>query len=166
MEQTPTEIAQHYSACLDSVNLINGIFAGTMPSDDPLTTVTNNQSHLLGMLAKDYWTDEDLTEIEAAANKVTDGVEFPNYVEPGKGPRKTGTFREFMALFDDVEVQGIIAATQSSVDIKLWYDQALAGDVWLGYAKVAGGLAALVSINLLTTERVEEILATDFDAQV
>lgn len=81
MEITTQEITQHYSACMDSVNLINGIFDGTKPSDDPLATVTRNQDHILGMLNKDYWTDEDLTPITTAANRATDGVEFPEYVE-------------------------------------------------------------------------------------
>lgn len=94
----------------------------------------------------------------------TEGNEIAPFTAPSKAARTTGTFREFMALFTDEETAGIIAATQSSVDIKLWYDQALAGDVWLGHVKVAGGLAALVSIGLLTAERAEEILATDFDA--
>lgn len=163
-EPTAKEIAQHYSASMDSVNLINGIFAGTMDSQDALKAVQSNQEHLLSMLGKEYWTDEDLTPISTAAKLVTDGVTFPDYVAPDKGPRTTGTFREFMTLFTDAETAAIIALTQTSVAIKLWYDQALAGNVFLGHSKVDGGLSALVSLSIITEARKTEIMATDFDA--
>ncbi len=59
------EIAQHYSAMLDSVNLINeGQPEGT-DDDDWADTVSRNQEHLTLMLAKDFWTDEDMTAVEA-----------------------------------------------------------------------------------------------------
>ena len=59
------EIAQHYSAMLDSVNLINeGQPEGT-DDDDWADTVSRNQEHLTLMLAKDFWTDEDMTPVNA-----------------------------------------------------------------------------------------------------
>jgi len=67
---TPTEIAKHYSAAMDSVNLIN---AGK-PSDwrgtdlDWVDTLARNKEHLKIMLAKDYWTTENLTPLETASN--------------------------------------------------------------------------------------------------
>jgi len=59
------EIAQHYSAMLDSVNLITeGQPEGT-DDDDWADTVSRNQEHLTLMLAKDFWTDEDMTPVNA-----------------------------------------------------------------------------------------------------
>ncbi|WP_162651543.1 hypothetical protein [Lentilitoribacter sp. Alg239-R112] len=87
-----------------------------------------------------------------------------DYAKLPKVKRDTGTFREFMELFTDAEKSAIIELTQTSVDIKLWYDQALAGDVFLGHAKVDAGLSALVSLTIITAERKAAIIASDFDA--
>ena len=57
--QTPEEIAQHYSACLDSVAVINN------PDSDE-DTISRNKEHLELMVAKDFWTDEDMSPITAA----------------------------------------------------------------------------------------------------
>ena len=69
-EITIEEIAQHYSAMGDSVTLINDIIAGdAMAGDDAADKqdcVDRNVEHLEIMLAKDYWTDEDMTAINAA----------------------------------------------------------------------------------------------------
>ena len=67
---TPTalEIAAHYQACLDSVALINGGKPAGMSEDDWTETLARNRSHLAIMLARPFWTDEDLSAIEAAAN--------------------------------------------------------------------------------------------------
>ena len=64
--ETAEEIAQHYSSAMDSVTLLdNGKPAGA--SDEEWTdTVQRNKDHLNIMLAKDYWTDEDLTPFEDA----------------------------------------------------------------------------------------------------
>ena len=66
---TPAEIAQHYKAALDSVNLINELVAKDSLDAEELDTVDRNVRHLEIMLGRDYWTDEDLTpfteEIEA-----------------------------------------------------------------------------------------------------
>lgn len=67
---TPEQIAQHYSAMGDSVWLVNAIIAGEQMADaseqDKKDTVERNVSHLELMLAKDFWTDEDMTAVDAA----------------------------------------------------------------------------------------------------
>ena len=67
--QTPTaeEIAKHYSAAMDSVNLINAGQPVGMTAEDWADTVARNKEHLVIMLAKDFWTTEDLTPLEAAS---------------------------------------------------------------------------------------------------
>lgn len=67
---TPEQIAQHYSAMGDSVWLINAIIAGEQMADaseaDKKDTVERNVAHLELMLAKDFWTDEDMTAVNEA----------------------------------------------------------------------------------------------------
>tara|TARA_R110002153_G_scaffold247340_1_gene403412 strand:+ start:190 stop:432 length:243 start_codon:yes stop_codon:yes gene_type:complete len=69
-EITAEEIAQHYSAMGDSVTLINDIITGDAMADDDAADkqdcVDRNVEHLEIMLAKDYWTDEDMTAVNAA----------------------------------------------------------------------------------------------------
>ena len=67
---TPERIARHYSAAMDSVNLLNDGKPERMDDADWADTVTRNVEHLKIMVAKDFWTDEDLSPIEAviAAN--------------------------------------------------------------------------------------------------
>ena len=67
--QTPTaeEIAKHYSAAMDSVNLINGTKPQGMTAEDWADCLARNKEHLVLMLAKDFWTTEDLTAIRAAS---------------------------------------------------------------------------------------------------
>ena len=66
---TPTaeEIAQHYSAAMDSVNLINGGKPEGMEDVDWADTVSRNKEHLKIMLAKDFWTTENLAPLQAAS---------------------------------------------------------------------------------------------------
>ena len=68
-EMTPTaeEIARHYSAAMDSVNLINAGKPEGMTDEDWADTVARNKEHLQIMVAKDFWTTEDLTPLQAAA---------------------------------------------------------------------------------------------------
>lgn len=58
------EIAQHYKAMGDSVTLINDIIAGTAMQDETdeekRDCVNRNVEHLKIMVAKDFWTDEDM----------------------------------------------------------------------------------------------------------
>jgi len=67
IENTPEQIAKHYSAAMDSVNLINALKAKPALTDEEADTLARNQEHLVGMLAKDYWTTEDLTPLQAVA---------------------------------------------------------------------------------------------------
>jgi len=66
-EITAEEIARHYAAALDSVNLINAGQPEGMDDDEWADTLSRNKEHLNIMLAKDYWTDEDLSPLQAAA---------------------------------------------------------------------------------------------------
>jgi len=63
---TAEEIAQHYSAAMDSVALINAGQPEDMTDEDWADTVARNKEHLEIMVAKDFWTDEDLTPFTAA----------------------------------------------------------------------------------------------------
>ena len=64
---TPEEIAQHYSAAMDSVNLINGTKPERMTAEDWADCLARNKEHLKIMLAKDFWTTENLTPLEEAS---------------------------------------------------------------------------------------------------
>ena len=66
--QTPAQIAQHYAACMDSVNLINGGKPEGMSDADWADCLSRNKEHLKIMLAKTYWTNEDLTPFHSAVN--------------------------------------------------------------------------------------------------
>jgi hypothetical protein len=61
------QIAQHYKACMDSVNLINAGKPEGMTAEDWADCLSRNKEHLKIMLAKDYWTTEDLTPLRAAS---------------------------------------------------------------------------------------------------
>ena len=67
MELTAEEIQKHYDAAMDSVNLINGGKPEDMSDEDWAATVERNKAHLEIMLAKDFWTDQDLTPLRNAA---------------------------------------------------------------------------------------------------
>jgi hypothetical protein len=64
---TVEQIAKNYSACLDSVNLINKIVAQSTKTAEDVDTVDRNTKHLKIMLAKTYWTTEDMSVIRTAA---------------------------------------------------------------------------------------------------
>jgi hypothetical protein len=70
MDKTVEEIAQDFTAMGHSVELINGIIDGSKMVDDEAedkqSTVDRNVEHLELMVAKDYWTDEDMTDVESA----------------------------------------------------------------------------------------------------
>jgi hypothetical protein len=68
IEQPSAEqIAKHYSAAMDSVNLINGSQPEGMSIPDWADCISRNKEHLVIMLAKDFWTTEDLTPLQQAA---------------------------------------------------------------------------------------------------
>jgi hypothetical protein len=61
------QIAAHYSGAMCSVNLINGGKPERMSDADWIATVARNKEHLVIMLAKDFWTTEDLAPLQAAS---------------------------------------------------------------------------------------------------
>jgi hypothetical protein len=64
---TPAQIAKHYSAAMDSVNLINAGKPAQMTDADWADCLARNKEHLKIMLAKDFWTTEDLTPLRTAS---------------------------------------------------------------------------------------------------
>ena len=69
---TPEQIAQHYSAAMDSVNLLNAGKPEGMDDADWADCVKRNVEHLEIMVAKDFWQEQDMAPLNAAiaANKV------------------------------------------------------------------------------------------------
>jgi hypothetical protein len=69
-EITAEQIAQHYTAMGHSVDLINDIIAGTageeLDATEKQDCVDRNVEHLEIMVAKDFWTSEDMTAVNAA----------------------------------------------------------------------------------------------------
>ena len=67
---TAERIAKNYTAMGHSVDLINGVIDGTQRVDETAeerqATVDRNVEHLELMVAKDYWTTEDMTAVNAA----------------------------------------------------------------------------------------------------
>jgi len=63
---TAEQIAEHYSAAMDSVNLINDLMAQDSRTTEEQETVARNVEHLQIMVAKSYWTTEDLTPFNDA----------------------------------------------------------------------------------------------------
>jgi hypothetical protein len=70
MARTTEELAQDYTAMGHSVDLINGIIAGTQMAGedaaDRQDCVDRNVEHLELMVAKDDWGSEDMTAVNAA----------------------------------------------------------------------------------------------------
>jgi hypothetical protein len=64
---TPEQVAKHYSAALDSVNLINAGKPESMTAEDWTDCLDRNREHLKIMLAKEFWTTEDLTPLRTAS---------------------------------------------------------------------------------------------------
>ncbi len=65
-EITPEQIAQHYSAAMDSVNLINAVVASPDDYADDETILERNVGHLKIVVDWDFWTTEDMTPITDA----------------------------------------------------------------------------------------------------
>tara|TARA_R100000900_G_scaffold132843_1_gene109395 strand:+ start:203 stop:424 length:222 start_codon:yes stop_codon:yes gene_type:complete len=65
-EITAEEIAAHYTAMGHSVDLLNAGKPEGMDDDEWAVRVTQNVEHLQIMVAKDYWTDENMTAVNAA----------------------------------------------------------------------------------------------------
>jgi len=65
-EITKEEIAAHYTAMGHSVDLLNAGKPDDMEDDDWTATKARNVEHLELMVAKDYWTDEDMAAVNKA----------------------------------------------------------------------------------------------------
>lgn len=71
-DKTTEEIAQEYKAMGDSVTLINDVIEGNAmtnewdTNEDKQACVDRNVEHLEFMVAKDYWTDEDMTAVNSS----------------------------------------------------------------------------------------------------
>jgi hypothetical protein len=65
-EITPEQIAKNYTSALDSVDLIKKLKVKTNLTEEDVKTIERNVEHLKIMLAKDYWTNEDLTPFKEA----------------------------------------------------------------------------------------------------
>jgi len=63
---TAEEIAANYTAMGHSVDLLNAGKPDDMEDADWTDTVSRNVEHLQLMVDKDYWTDEDMTAVNAA----------------------------------------------------------------------------------------------------
>ncbi len=61
------QIAKAYAACMDSVNLINSEKPENTTDEEWNATLERNREHLRIMLAKDFWTNEDLTPLQQAS---------------------------------------------------------------------------------------------------
>jgi hypothetical protein len=66
MEFLEINPANHYAAALDSVNLVNELVAKADRNQDDNDTIARNVEHLEIMVAKDFWTNEDLAPFHAA----------------------------------------------------------------------------------------------------
>ena len=68
--KTTEDIAQDFTAMGHSVDLINAIIDGSRMADESVEDrqdcVDRNVEHLELMVAKDFWTDEDMTAVDAA----------------------------------------------------------------------------------------------------
>ena len=65
-EITTEQIAKHYSAALDSVNLINNGQPEDTTDEDWADCLSRNKEHLRLMIAKPWWTNETLNQLKGA----------------------------------------------------------------------------------------------------
>jgi hypothetical protein len=63
------QIAKAYAACMDSVNLINSEKPENTTDEEWAATLERNREHLRIQLAKDFWTNEDLTPLQQAVGE-------------------------------------------------------------------------------------------------
>ena len=66
MAETAQEIVQHYTAMGHSVDLIGEVIATGDTDEESMDTISRNVEHLELMLTRDYWTNEDMTAVDAA----------------------------------------------------------------------------------------------------
>ena len=65
-EITAEQIAQNYTAMGHSVDLLGAGKPEGKEDDEWTDTVSRNVKHLQIMVAKDYWTSEDMTAVNKA----------------------------------------------------------------------------------------------------
>ena len=65
-DKTAEEIARHYSAAMDSVNLINKVIADPDSYTSDATVLSRNVDHLKIVKGWDFWTNEDMTPFDNA----------------------------------------------------------------------------------------------------
>jgi len=65
--ETAEQIAKHYSACMDSVNLINVGKQERFTDEEWADCLARNKEHLRIMLTKDFWTTENLEPLRTAS---------------------------------------------------------------------------------------------------
>lgn len=63
---TEDEVQKNYNIAMDSVNLINSGKPAEMDQSEWDEVVDRNVRHLEIMVAKDYWTTQDLTPLKDA----------------------------------------------------------------------------------------------------
>ena len=63
------QIAKHYSACLDSVALINSTKPERMTDEDWADCVARNKEHLKIQLGKNMFAGYDVTPLQQAAGE-------------------------------------------------------------------------------------------------
>ena len=61
-----SEIARHYAAMSESVDLINEIIATGDKDEESLDAISRNVKHLEIMVTQTYWTTEDMSDVNAA----------------------------------------------------------------------------------------------------
>ena len=65
-ELTPEQVAKHYSACLDSVWVIEEAITNPKRYAGDVTVIERNVQHLEIMRNMPFWTDEDMSPFDAA----------------------------------------------------------------------------------------------------
>lgn len=110
--------------------------------------------------ARDHPQTGHTPEIKAAYQSWKDEIEIEL---PSIEKRRVGTPREFLDLFSEAEQAAFFMAESANVELKIWWAKASTGNFSLDHPSVAVGLAGLVAAGILSQERSNEILASDFD---
>ena len=63
---TATEIAKHFMRMKNSVDLINKAIATSDTDIETIDVINRNVKHLELMLTEDFWTTEDMSDVNAA----------------------------------------------------------------------------------------------------
>jgi hypothetical protein len=66
MAETAEQIVQHYTAMGHSVDVIDEVIATGDTDEESMDAISRNVEHLELMKTRDYWTDEDMTAVDAA----------------------------------------------------------------------------------------------------